>query len=902
MLPESPELTLILRTADEIAESLQQPLTSAHALLCLFTVPNQAARFLTDHNLTGEALMDALRDAPEEPAGVWERILRRARDTAGIHRATQLETLHLLVALCSFVDSSAYRLVASFGVAMAEIRTSIMAHLHEQGSALLHTTASRPTTPSAPPPSNPFGDGGAASAPAASPRTEPAPVRAVSLMGPDPKSFASRLKDAKRESAPAPEEDAAPRRRPNTQSTRIEPLLAPNLLPPAALKLRQQRSQALGEALAESAPTPQGEARSAPQPAAQPAAQPAPRPVARFNPNAYALSRTDFPLLTKVGRNLSQEALEGRLDRAVGRDALITRLIDTLNKRRSNNPLLVGEPGVGKTAIVEGFAWELIRAAREGEYTGLEERVIVAIEASSMLAGTSLRGAFAERMNQLKTEVRKSNGRVIVFFDELHHWIGAGGSNDGGGDAAGDLKTALARGEFPCIGATTWNEFAKYIEPDNAFTRRFDTLRVDEPDADATMEIVCGVVHQYEAHHGLSIEREAIEHAVKLANRYLPNRRNPDKSFGVIDLAGSFARRSQSQALTLEHVARAVAEQAGMDPERLLMGDRERFAKLPELLRDEIVGQDEAVARASAILQRNYAGFAAGRPIGSFLFLGPTGVGKTEFARALAKILFHDQDAMLRLDMSEYMEAHAVSRLIGAPPGYVGHDAAGQLTEPVRRSPWQLVLLDEIEKAHPDVLNVLIQLLDDGRLTDSRGNTVDFRNTIVIMTSNLGADALAKSSTARAVGFASAQAPSAQQAADEATRSARKHFRPELWNRIDEIVVFPALDEDQIRAIAQKLLQGSSDRLQRDREISYEVDDAVIDYLIESGGFDPAMGARPMRRTIERLIETPIAAEILAGSARRGARLHLSMYDGSLRIRDADDQDQAMRAGAEESV
>lgn len=887
MLPESAELTSILRTADEIAEQLQQPLTSAHVLLCLFTVENQAARFLKERGLTLEALMEGINTAPSEPPSVWERIQRRARDTAGIHRAAQLETLHLLVALCSFVDSAAYGLVDSFGVAMAEIRTSIMAHLHEQGSSHLQAYAHALKAPiPPPPPASPYVGGMQAALAPTAPRVDPAPVKAVSIAGTDPKSFAERFKEQKKAMPTPPDSEAVKQpRRASVSSQRIEPLLAPDMLPPAAIKLRQQRSQVQSETSSQPAVAPDTTSKAKPAPVAQPQVKVAPRVVPRFNPHAYALSRTDFPLLSKVGRNLSQEAIEGRIDQAIGRDSIIVSLIDTLNKRRSNNPLLVGEPGVGKTAVVEGFAWELIRAAKEGEYTGLEERIIVAIEASAMLAGTSLRGAFAERMNQLKTEVRKANGKVIVFFDELHHWIGAGGSNDGGGDAAGDLKTALARGEFPCIGATTWNEYAKYIEPDSAFTRRFETIRVQEPDLDATIEIIEGVAHQYEAHHGVTIDRDAIEHAVKLAHRYLPNRRNPDKSFGVIDLAGSLARRSKSTALTTECVARAIAEQAGIEPERLLMGDRERFARLPELLREQIVGQDEAVQKASAILQRNYAGFAAGRPIGSFLFLGPTGVGKTEFAKALAKILFHDENAMLRLDMSEYMEAHSVARMIGAPPGYVGHDAAGQLTEPVRRSPWQLVLLDEIEKAHPDVLNVLIQLLDDGRLTDSRGNTVDFRNTIIVMTSNLGAEVLAQTNATRQVGFAAAAKPSHEQVSSEATKIARKHFRPELWNRIDEIIVFPALDAEQVRAIAHRLIQGSAERLERDRGIVYTVSEDVISHLLSNGGFDPSMGARPMRRTIERLVETPIAAEILKGDIRRGDRLSLTIVDGLIDIR-----------------
>lgn len=855
MLTESHELAVVLDEGQTIAESFGSSMTSAHVLLCLFLVENQAKAFLDERGLSVEDLLESMKTVPQEAPEVWTQIRNRAHDIARVHQADTVDSLHMLVALCSFVTSSAYELIQSRGVAPSSIRSALMAWMHSKPQEVVEAQGPAPT-PRAPS----FGSTPLQGGNTAPKATAPRPVALTSNTTAE---LAKRLQTMTRPSV-----------EPKVSSPKLAPLnpSLSNLPVPSVQQLNRRRAKQ-GEQPATS---------TAPDRAARAEAAPAARPAVAFKPEAYKLSPKEFPLLTRVGRNLSEAAVEGRLDQAIGRDEIIIRLIDTLNKRRSNNPLLVGEPGVGKTAIVEGFARYLIDQAREGVSTGLEGRVIVSIEASSMVAGTSVRGAFAERMTQLKQEVKRANGRVIVFFDELHHWIGAGGSNDGGGDASGELKTALARGEFPCIGATTWAEYAKYIEPDSAFTRRFETVRVVEPDLESTLRIVQGVRGAYEEHHGIEIDDDGIDFAVKLAHRYLPNRRNPDKSFAVIDFAGALARRAGEDVLSRESIARAVADQAGIDPSRLMMAERERYAMLDTLLAGEIVGQKDAVKRTAALLQRNYAGFAAGRPIGSFLFLGPTGVGKTEFARAIARILFGDDEAMLRIDMSEYMEAHSVARLIGAPPGYVGHDAAGMLTEPVRRSPYQLVLLDELEKAHPEVLNLLIQVLDEGRLTDSRGNTVDFTNTIVVMTTNLGADALAEGRSARPVGFT--QTTSEDRSAELATREAKKHFRPEIWNRIDEVIVFPALSEAQVATIAERLLAQSSERLFKQRGIRFECSPAVIPLLIDAGGYDRNLGARPMRRTIERVVEHFVATSILEGSVKSGDTLYLDVEDGSLTL------------------
>lgn len=868
MLAVSKELARVLQESREVAAESNVPMTSAHVLLCLFIVENQAMRFLQDHDLKLQALIASMDTIPQERPKIWEEIFRRAEDIARVQESPTIDSLHMLVSLCSFVDCSAYDLLKAQKLVPSAIRNDLMAQM-----------LSAPSVPHEPPPTTPPPQFGTSAV--RTPRV-PAPApRPVRLTSNTTQILAERFR--KEQDTAEPEEEVALA----SSSTPTKAILRPlseslSKIPiPSAQTLARRRSQQQPTVDVHESTTP-ARKRSA-RPHVERKKRPAPVPA--FRPEAYRLTPREFPLLSRLGKNLSEQAIEGKLDTVIGRDEIILRLIDTLNKRRSNNPLLVGEPGVGKTAIVEGFTRFLIDQARQGIPTGLEQRIIVSIEASSMIAGTSVRGAFAERMTQLKQEVQRANGRVIIFFDELHHWIGAGGSNDSGSDASGELKSALARGEFPCIGATTWAEYTQYIEPDSAFTRRFETIRVAEPDTTSTLRIVTGMRATYEEHHQIEIPDDVIEYAVKLAHRYLPNRRNPDKSFGVIDFAGALARRAREDILSKETVARAVADQAGIAPSRLMMADRAHYAKLDTLLAQEIVGQEDAVERAASLLQRNYAGFSSGRPIGSFLFMGPTGVGKTEFARAIARVLFGSDDAMLRIDMSEYMESHSIARLIGAPPGYVGHDAAGMLTEPVRRSPYQLVLLDEIEKAHPDVLNLLIQVLDEGRLTDSRGNTVDFTSTIVVMTTNLGAKLLTQSTQTRTVGFANQT--NADQSEELARREAQKYFRPEIWNRIDEVIVFPALTKSQIARIARRMLDTSSQRLENQRGISFECTDDVIDLLVQSGGYDAEFGARPMRRTIERIVEQFVAQMILEERASAGDHLRIDVEDHQLVLRES---------------
>ncbi len=608
----------------------------------------------------------------------------------------------------------------------------------------------------------------------------------------------------------------------------------------------------------------------------------------------YTLDPEVYPFLARLGRNLSLMAIQGQLDDLVGRDSEIARLTDVLNKRRSNNPLLVGPPGVGKTAIVEGLALDMAGLREDEDESMRDERIIVELEMGRLLSGTQLRGSFSERLIGIKDEVAKAKGRIVVFLDELHTWIGAGASGDGGADAAGELKAALARGRFPCIGATTNDEYTRYVESDPAFKRRFQVIEVAEPSPEDCAIIMRGVMPAYAQHHKVTYEDDAIEAAIRFSQRYIPDERLPDKAIGVLDLAGSRARRMRKPQVDRAIVARVVSDQTGVPMEKLLMTDRERFLRMEEILGANLIGHRAVIKRVCEVIRRNHAGFHSGRPIGSFLFLGPTGVGKTELVKVLADFLFRDRNAIVRLDMSEYRESHAVSRLIGAPPGYVGHEHGGQLTEAIRKKPYQIVLLDEVEKSHPEVLNILLQLLDDGRLTDGKGRTINFANTVIIMTSNLGSEYLSAGVEAvtqhRQIGFGNVETPLpvsrelrlTEEIAQNVLGTARGTLSPELWNRIEERVVFGPLTREEVGRIAHLQMRDSARRLAAEREIYIEATEAVYDLLIDRGGYDPSLGARPMRQTLQRLIEVPVSERIISGAIKSGDHVKVDVEKGEL--------------------
>jgi len=638
--------------------------------------------------------------------------------------------------------------------------------------------------------------------------------------------------------------------------------------------------------------------------------------------------QSDTPTLDQYGVDLTAPARAGELDPVIGRQSEIEQTIEVLSRRTKNNPVLIGEAGVGKTAIVEGLAQRIV----DGDVPDLlAHKRIVALEISGMLAGTRYRGDFEERMKKVIDEIVEHRDELIVFIDEVHTVVGAGGA-EGAVDAGNILKPRLARGELHLVGATTLDEYRRNIEKDPALERRFQPVHVDEPSVPDAIAILSGLRGRYEEHHGVHYTDEAITAAVELSARYLPDRQLPDKAIDLIDQAGArlrlrrnntgvsalqqklerlteekdksvaeedYERASalrdeitalESQISTQEvavadevsanDIAEVLARATGIPASQLTAADKQRLQRLESELHQRVIGQDDAVRSIARAVRRNCTGMGdADRPVGSFLFLGPTGVGKTELAKALATSLFGDEENMIRLDMSEFSERHNVSRLVGSPPGYVGYDEAGQLTEAVRRRPYTVILLDEVEKAHPDVFNILLQVLDDGRLTDGQGRTVDFKNTVLIMTSNLGSDIIA--SRSGGIGFATdAQQREGTKVRDRLMGRLRESFRPEFLNRIDEIVIFAKLEHEQLHQITDLLLNGSRNRL---HALGIEVDFSAesVDWISEHG-HQPEFGARPLRRTIQREVDDRIADLLLDDELTEGGRVRVDVADGAL--------------------
>ncbi|MDJ0569767.1 MAG: ATP-dependent Clp protease ATP-binding subunit [Pleurocapsa sp. MO_192.B19] len=574
--------------------------------------------------------------------------------------------------------------------------------------------------------------------------------------------------------------------------------------------------------------------------------------------------------LSEFGRDLTQLAIAGKIDPVVGREQEIERVIQILGRRSKNNPVLIGEPGVGKTALAEGLAQRIVS---QDVPDLLTDKQVISLDLGQLVAGTRFRGEFEERLKQVMTEVRQA-GNVILVIDEVHTLVGAG-SGEGSMDAANLLKPALARGELQCIGATTLDEYRQYIEGDAALERRFQPVKVEEPTVEETIEILRGLRGRYESHHQLIISDEALAAAAQLSDRYISDRYLPDKAIDLIDEAGSRVRlRHDKQAdaspgVSAEDIAQVVSAWTGVPVTRLTESESLQLLHLESALHQRVIGQEEAVKAVARAIRRARVGLRnPHRPIASTIFCGPTGVGKTELTKALAASIFGSEDAMIRLDMSEYMEPQSVSKLIGSPPGYVGYGEGGQLTEAVRRQPYTVVLFDEIEKAHPDVFNLLLQLLEDGRLTDSQGRVVNFKNTLIIMTSNLGSRAIEKQGSG--LGFLVTDSVTAQynRTREQVNAALKQSFRPEFLNRLDEIIVFRQLTRDEVKQIAELLLLNVNDRL-REQNLQLEVSEAFKERLIIEG-YDPSYGARPLRRAVSRLVEDNLAEAILSGQIRSG--------------------------------
>ncbi len=651
-------------------------------------------------------------------------------------------------------------------------------------------------------------------------------------------------------------------------------------------------------------------------------------------------AESKYRSLEKYGRDLTELARQGKLDPVIGRDEEIKRVMQILTRRTKNNPVIVGDAGVGKTAIAEGLAEKI---AADDVPNSLKGRKVVALDMGALVAGSKFRGEFEERLKAVMDEVKQAKGEVILFIDELHTVVGAGAA-EGAIDASNMLKPALARGELQCVGATTLDEYRKFIEKDKALERRFQPVFLGEPTVEQTVEILRGLRPRYETHHKIKINDEALEAAARLSQRYISDRHLPDKAIDLIDEAASKLRidtesappevrtlekrlkqltdeeEAASQQQNFEQTAKIKAERLRLDEEynkaksawldkekiasvvdekviaqlisnwtgipvtQMLEGESEKLVHMEDRIHERLIDQEEAVTAVCEAIRRSRAGLKdPKRPIGSFLFLGPTGVGKTELARTLAQFLFDDENAMVRLDMSEYQERHTTSRLIGAPPGYVGYDEGGQLTEAVRRRPYRVILLDEIEKAHPEVFNSLLQLLDDGRLTDGHGRTVDFKNTVIIMTSNAGVELIKRQT---ALGFAPQKGgtKAAQQnyedMREKVLAEVKKTFRPEFLNRLDEIIVFHELNEEQLRKIVDLLVKDLENRLS-ERKLKLEITDAAKSWLAKAG-FDPVYGARPLKRAVTHYVENPLSTRVLKGDFKDGDKIVVDLADDAL--------------------
>jgi ATP-dependent Clp protease ATP-binding subunit ClpC len=661
-----------------------------------------------------------------------------------------------------------------------------------------------------------------------------------------------------------------------------------------------------------------------------------------FPPAGYpkkTRTKTKTPVLDSFSRDLTQMARENKLDPVIGREKEIERVIQILSRRTKNNPVLIGDPGVGKTAVVEGLAQRIVENKVPEVLAG---KKVLVLDLSTMVAGTKYRGEFEDRLTKVINEI-KNAGDVIIFIDELHTMVGAGAA-EGAIDASNILKPSLARGEFQCVGATTLDEYRKHIEKDAALERRFQPIIVEEPSMEETIAILHGLRDRYEAHHGVKITDEALEAAARLSNRYITDRFLPDKAIDLIDEASSRVRldryvlpddlkdleadlqrlteekqeainaqeyeaaarlRDEEQKLKAEveqkrkewvgrrnldsgvvaeeDIADIVSSWTGVPVTKLTEGESARVANLEEVLHQRVIGQEEAVTAVARAVKRARAGLKdPKRPIGSFIFLGPTGVGKTELARTLAEAMFGQEDALIRLDMSEYMEKHAVARMIGAPPGYVGYDEGGQLTERVRRKPYSVILLDEIEKAHPEVFNILLQVLEDGRLTDGKGRTVDFRNSVIIMTSNVGAEGIGREKT---LGFQRGEekAIDYEKMKDRIMERMKSVFRPEFLNRLDEIIVFHSLNEDELGQIVELLVDQVKARI-NEQGLELELTENAKKQIIKEG-YDPAFGARPLKRAIQRTIEDKVSEEILKGNIKTGDKVLVDIEEDHVVVR-----------------
>jgi len=822
--PPDTELVTLRKLAEEMAISRKERLTTAHLLAAISFRISPAAELLRERRLDSEQLGRLARASTETERDPIGKAMRKASDVARNCKAREPLAIHLLIALLNERSSAAFKALEQSGNDLGRLRAAAMQHA--SGSVEPRRVIAQEARQSSPLP-------GAVAPQRTAPRLH-APAVVVPLFPPPPASRRSTpppapeaVAPAAAAAAPQPEVAEAPKHEPNSH-----------------------------EAAGDEAPRRNVARRRNPRiPHAQVTATA--RDTSRFELDPRA-----FPALNAIGTNLTLAAARGELEPVVDREIEIDRTLDILAKRRANNPCLIGSLGVGRSSIVRGLA---ARIAAARDVRTLDDRIIIEVPVARLAA--AVRSGMGDRFTTLVKEVRDAAGRIVVVLDDVHQLL----AGDGSIELGGEFRMALANGEVPVIATATPEEYRKSIEADPSLASCFTPIEIDEPSRDQAVRMIGAASASLARHHNLEIGSEAIEAAVGWSVRYLPGRALPDKALSVLDLSCARARRRGRSELATESVAEVIAEMVDMPVARLLETDRERMLSLESLLGERVVGHDKALERIAHILRRNAAGLRGRRPIGSFLLLGPTGVGKTETAKAIAEALFHSADAMTRLDLSEFAESHALARLIGAPPGYVGHEAGGQLTEAVRRRPYQVILLDEIEKAHRDVLVAFLQVLDEGRMTDGRGRTVDFTNTVVVMTSNLGSAEAAEAARSRSIGFSRAGASSTARAVEDAVvQAARGALAPELYNRIDEVIPYAPLTREDIREVARRLLAALSNQLEQARGIRLELDDEAIEALLDAGGYEPSLGARPMRRAIARLVEAPIAELVLRDQVHKG--------------------------------
>ncbi len=806
----------VRKLAEDLAKKRGERVSTGHLLCVLSTQKHPCAELLAERRLTEDVLLRGVRVAQDDLPDAIQRVFDRARDAASRHQTQATRS-----------EISPFHILFAL---CQEPKTAAHRILEQCGTDLgkLRLTALQISMGLAPP------RRAAVPVPVLAPsasRSFP-PARAVS-----PTALAPQ--------APRPAKPAAP-----VASTPTAKPSTPTPAPPSQIVPKTA-------------------------PAVEPRAG-AHKPKPKKARSAFALDPKAFPVLCQLGRNLTELAAQGELESVVGRDEEIERTLDVLAKKTANSPCLVGSAGVGKTSVVLGLAIALAASGENEE----APRVVVEISPTTLLSNTGMRGQLAEKLAQVKAELLKAQGRVILFLDEIHTLL----SPDVGDEAASELKLMLGRGEIACIGATTSEEYQRTIDRDPALARRFVPIEVVELDREAAFLAITRLLPGLEAHHRTHISEEIVAQAIAWSIRYLPYKTLPDKAVQILDLAGARAGRRGLVEVTAEQLADVAAEMLGVPCERLLESDADRMLRFEALVAERVVGHEAEVGKIGSILRRNASGIVGKRPIGVFLLLGPTGVGKTETAKAVASTLFFSEAAMTRIDMSEYAESHAIARLVGAPPGYVGFEAGGQLTEAVRKRPYQVLLLDEVEKAHRDVLEAFLQVFDEGRMTDGRGRTVDFTNTVIFVTSNLGAEITSARETA-GIGFG--RTSGRKEARSDESRVievARAALSPELFNRFDETLVFAPLGKSAVSQIARRMLEGLGRLLRDSRGVELDVSDEAVEVLMNRGGFEPALGARPMRRAIGRLVEARIADLLLRGEANRGDVILVDAVDGDISL------------------